>query len=119
MRCPYCGRDLIVNAARFKTHNIEGVAKNGTLCPMSQQRIPIEGVSNQDHADRADILTDLACQVQDMDPRVVWDYLTCLPAVELQRLLMFALAAIDIEKSTDELWGWVKALPKARLEVAG
>lgn len=116
MRCPYCDRDITVTNARFTPHNVDGSPRNGAPCPLSRQRVPIRGVSNQDHDDRADVLTDLAFQVQDEDPRVVWDYLTCLDAAELQRLLMFSLAALDINKNVDELWGWVKRLPVARLE---
>lgn len=116
--CPYCGREVSTFKARFCNHNVENVPRNGTPCPLSGQKVPIEGVSNQDHADRAELITDLACQVQDMDPAVVWTYLTCLGGAELQRLLMFTLAAVDVDKSIDELWGWVKALPTARIGVA-
>lgn len=116
VRCPYCNRDITVTQARFNRHNVDGSPRNGAPCPLSRQRIPIKGLSNQDHADRAEVLTDLAFQVQDEDPRIVWDYLTCLDSVELQRLLMFSLAAMDIDKNVDQLWGWVKNLPQARLE---
>lgn len=117
-RCPYCGRDIRVSGARFMLHNVENVARNGTVCPTSNQRIPITGTSNTDHANRADVLADLACQVQDQDPHIVWQYLTCLPAGELQRLLMFSLAALPIDKTLDDMWGWVKELPISKLREA-
>lgn len=117
-RCPYCGREIRVSGSRFMLHNVENVPRNGTVCPTSNQRIPITGTSNTDHANRADVLADLACQVQDQDPHIVWQYLTCLPAGELQRLLMFALAALPVDRTLDEMWGWVKDLPISRLKEA-
>ena len=118
MRCPYCGRDVTVFGGRFTPHNTNGVLRNGTPCPLSSQRVPITGLSDRDHAARAELITQLAFQVQDMDPTLVWDYLTCLDGAEIQRLLMFSLAALDIDKTVHELWDWVTALPVARLEAA-
>ena len=54
-------------------------------------------------------------QVQDSDPQIVWDYLTALPADELQRLLMFALAGVPVDRHIDDIFGWVLELPAARL----
>ena len=113
--CPYCGRLVAVDKARFRHHNTNTW---GDVCPLTNQRIPITGTSNTDHANRADVLADLACQVQDQDPHIVWQYLTCLPAGELQRLLMFALAALPVDRTLDEMWGWVKDLPISRLKEA-
>jgi 23S rRNA G2445 N2-methylase RlmL len=48
------------------------------------------------------------------DPRHVWAYLTALPAAEVQRLLVFALAAIPVDRRVEDLFGWVANLPSAR-----
>ena len=60
---------------------------------MSGLLVPVTGLGPDDHERRALLITDLAAQVQDEDPYIVWDYLTAVPAAEVQRLLMFALAA--------------------------
>jgi len=113
--CPYCGRLVAVDKARFRHHNTNTW---GDLCPMVGQRIPVAGVDECDDEDRARLLADLAWQVQDSDPAKVWTYLTCLSDGELQRLLMFALAALPVDRTVDEMWGWVKDLPISRLKEA-
>ena len=67
-----------------------------------------------DYRRRADVVLDLAHQMQDSDTAVVWDYLTAMPGDELQRLLVIALAAIDIDQPVDRIFGWVYDLPVAR-----
>jgi hypothetical protein len=64
---------------------------------------------------RADLVCELATQLRDTDPNGVWDYLTATPASELQRLLMIALAGIDVDKPVTDVFGWVLDLPTARL----
>lgn len=113
MRCPRCGRDVQVERRRFVKHG-NGSPWNPDPCPMQQQLVPITGDTPADHEDRAGLITDLAWQVQDSDPHVVWEYLTALPAAELQRLLMFSLAALPVDKTVHETWAWVKQLPTAR-----
>jgi hypothetical protein len=81
---------------------------------MSNQRTPITGLTHADHERRAHTVLDLAQQVQDEDPAVVWTVLTATPADELQRLLMFALAAIPMDRSIDDIYAWVRELPVAR-----
>jgi hypothetical protein len=63
---------------------------------------------------RATLVCDLAAQLRDVDPAVVWDYLTGLPADELQRMTMVALAGIDVDSPISEVFGWVQQLPAAR-----
>jgi hypothetical protein len=83
-------------------------------CRLSRQHAPITGESPNAYVSRAYLVTDLACQVQDDDPSIVWDYLTALPADEVQRLLQIALAAVPVDKSLEEVFGWVRDLPVAR-----
>lgn len=113
-RCPRCDRAIATDCGRYKLHSLE--AGSGDTCPLSGQHIPITGHTNTDYLSRAYLVADLADQVQDRDTSVVWTILTALPAAELQRLLMIALAAVPTDKTIDELFGWVAALPKARLE---
>ncbi len=80
---------------------------------MSRQLIPPTGLADAAFHQRAVIVTDLAMQVQDSDPAVVWDYLTCLSAVELQRMLMVALAAVRCDGRLEDIFGWVCELPAA------
>lgn len=112
-RCPRCDRTITTEGARYKTHSaIAG--KPGTTCRMTDQRVPITGDSGADYLSRAYHVADLADQVQDRDPSVVWDYLTATPAGELQRLLIIALAAFPVDKPIDEIFGWVTQLPAAK-----
>ena len=113
-RCLYCDRQVATDQGRYTQHSaIAGVV--GSTCPMTGQHTPITGQRPADYVSRAYLVADLAAQVQDEDPTVVWAYLTGLPADELQRLMQIALAAIDCDRSIDELFGWVNALPVARV----
>jgi hypothetical protein len=85
---------------------------------MSKLRIPITGTRDADFEGRAHLVGNLASRVQDEDPHVIWDYLTALPAVELQRLLMVALAAIPVDQTVREMFGWVCELPAAKKAAA-
>jgi hypothetical protein len=109
--CPYCGRDIYIHNHRFRLHE----TLDKVWCPLSNQRTPVSGDSVDAHAERAELLADLAFQVQDADPAAVWTYLTCLSDAELQTLLMFALAALPIDKTVHDMWGWVSQLPAAQL----
>lgn len=112
-RCPYCGRDVSIHQDRFRLH------KGGDVwCPLSNQRTPVSGDTSESHVERVGLLADLAFQVQDADPKAVWTYLTCLSDAELQTLLMFALAALPIDKTVNDMWGWVSQLPAAQLREA-
>ena len=66
----------------------------------------------------AQVIADLANQVQDEDPAIVWEVLTSMPADELQRLLVFALAAIPTDQTVDQMFAWVRQLPVARAHEA-
>lgn len=88
------------------THH--GVTPNSSdICIMSGRKPPIEGTSPTAMVRRAQLVCELACELRDYDPRDVWDYLTCLPAVEIQRMLVIALAAVDVDKPLGELFAWV------------
>lgn len=115
-KCPYCGRLVDFLGSKFRLHNVTPDAYRSETCPLSNQRGPITGLSFEAHEERAKLLADLAAQVQDADPSVVWQYLTCLDGAELQRLLMFALAALPIDQTVTDMWGWCAQLPVARLE---
>lgn len=108
--CPRCARgDVPVKQGRFRLHS-----NTFGCCPMSEMPVPASGVAGADYERRAATVAELAFLVQDRDPAVVWEWLTAVPAVELQRLLVVALAAIDADKPVSELWGWVAQLPSAR-----
>jgi hypothetical protein len=111
--CPHCNRQVGTrNRNRYAHHVIE--AGTDDYCPMSGQRIPVTGTSEQDYANRAALLLDLAATLQDEDPLSVWQYTASLPAVEIQRLLQLALAAIDIDRKPSELFAWVYDLPASQ-----
>ena len=101
---------VTTEALRYNNHRDQ----DGALCSMSGQHQPITGHAPTDYVSRAYLIADLAEQVQDRDTTVAWEYLTALPANELQRMLMLALAAIPIEgRSVDDIWQWVAELPVA------
>lgn len=105
--CPRCGATAPVKNGRFRLHG-------APYCPLSEMPVPATGTGEVDFHRRAHIVAELAGMQRDYDPATVWDYATAVDACELQRLLMVALAAIDVEKTVDELWGWVAGLPAAR-----
>ncbi|AVP42356.1 hypothetical protein SEA_MISHA28_56 [Mycobacterium phage Misha28] len=113
--CPMCGRPTSTGSGRYSVHSATG--DRGDTCRMSRRPVPPTGLTPADHERRATLVTTLAWMVRDEDPSEVWDYLTTLDDAELQRLLVIALAAIDVERPASELWGWVRDLPVARMKV--
>lgn len=111
--CPRCGRSVGITWDRFKQHNLHRY-QSGELCPMSEQPVPVKGFGPETYERRARLITHLAQQVQEYDPRSAFDYLTCLPADELQRLLIVAFAALPLDRSVEELWEWIYDLPIAQ-----
>lgn len=111
-RCPHCNRSVRTYDVYYCQHS--GGDGLGHPCPLSRRRIPIEGVSDTAYDSRAFLVANLASQVQDEDPAVAWEYLTVLPADELRRLLQIALAAIPLDRTVDQIWAWVNALPAAK-----
>lgn len=105
--CPRCGATAPVKSGRFRLHGTPH-------CPMSELPVPVAGHDELDYRRRAYIVAELAGIQRDYDPATVWDYLTTVDAAEVQRLLIVALAAIDVTQTVDELWGWVAVLPAAR-----
>lgn len=123
--CPYCNRATGGKDGRWTAHLLPGVEHSFTdvasigdrYCPMSDQYRAVEGSEFTDHRRRANQVCDLATQVRDCDPSVVWSVLTTIPASELQRLMMVALAGIDVEgKTVDDVYGWVRELPPTSVE---
>lgn len=108
-RCPRCDRTLSTYNGRFGRHR-----HGDEYCRMTDQHVPITGETPTDYLSRAHLVTDLAAQVQDADPSIAWDYLTALPAAELQRLTMIALAGIPVDQTVSDIFGWVCELPIAR-----
>lgn len=113
--CPRCNRSVRTNDNRYVLHN---TGEHGDLCPMTNMHLPIMGNSPTAYVSRARLVANLAEQVQDADPSVVWDYLTALPANELQRMAMIALAAIPVDQTVEQMFGWVCALPSAKAVTA-
>lgn len=111
--CPRCDRSVSSHCGRYSLHSI--TPDGDDHCPMSKQLIPLTGTRPLDYYRRATLVADLAAQVQDSDPAIVWDYLTATPATEIQRLMVIALAAINIDQPIDKLYGWVYDLPVARV----
>lgn len=109
--CPRCMRHVSTDYDRYAVHS--PTPGSDTYCPMSKQRTPITGMTDRDMMARANLLCSLACQVRDEDPRIVWDYLTTMPAVELQRMLQLALAAIPVDRKLHDVFDWVAELPVA------
>jgi hypothetical protein len=111
--CPRCDRPISTTNGRYSLHN-DGT--HGEVCPLSTMHAPYQShqQSPTDYVGRAHIVANLAAGVQDEDPTVVWDYLTALPANELQRLMMLALAAIPIDQTVAEMFAWVTELPNAK-----
>ncbi|AHY26957.1 hypothetical protein SEA_NAIRB_41 [Mycobacterium phage Nairb] len=114
--CVMCGRNVTTENNRYAKHST--VARGKQRCGMSEQRVPITGTSDDDYLARAQLVVSLAGQLADEDPHLTWDYLTALPAVEVQRLLVVALAAIPTDRTLNELFAWVANLPEARKAVA-
>lgn len=111
--CPRCARAVATSADRYVLHSTAPGA-DGRCCPLSLQHIAIDGHTPTAYVSRAHLVADLAEQVQDADPAIVWEYLTALPAAELQRLLMISLAAVPVDKTVEDIWGWVTELPAAK-----
>lgn len=110
-QCSYCARHIGVKDHRFHIHSPTPRAPH--RCPLSGQYIPVTGHTPLDHEKRARAVLDLATQIQDENPAIVWTYLTATPAAELQRLLVIALAAIPITAPIEQIFGWVYQLPAA------
>ncbi|QFG11111.1 hypothetical protein PBI_QUEENHAZEL_39 [Mycobacterium phage QueenHazel] len=109
MTCPMCGRVVSTDSNRYAVHSTSD--GRGDLCRMSRRAVAPSGLAPNDHVRRARMVMTMAWMLRDEDPAELWDWLTAIGADELQRLLVIALAAIDVEKSATELWEWVCALP--------
>ena len=116
--CPHCARGVKTFGGRYVQHAITPGKKSAAerdSCPLSGQHVAIAGQGANDYIARAHLVADLADQVQDRDPAIVWHYLTSLPAAEVQRLLVLALAAIPVaDRRVEDIWDWVTELPVAK-----
>lgn len=122
--CPTCLRHTSIQSnGRWMDHLLPGVEKSSTelatygdrYCPMSSQLVSRGGDDPKAHEHRLKRVLDLAVQLRDGDPAIVWSVLTAMDAVELQRIAMFALAGIDVDRPRDALYGWVLDLPAAKV----
>ena len=111
-QCPRCARHVSTNGNRWGQHGMEPGSSD--YCMMSKQPIMPSGTTDHDYERRAAIITDLACQMRDYDTAIVWEFLTATPAVELQRMMMIALAAVPTDKTLRDTFQWVCDLPIAR-----
>lgn len=114
VQCPRCGQSVSADKGCYATHSTS--PHNNTLCRMSKQHLPIDGDTPTAHYSRAVLVGNLAAQLRDEDPAVVWDYLETLSGWELQRIAMIALAAVPVESPISEIFDWVTELPGARLQ---
>lgn len=113
-RCLGCGR--MVSTAANGTYNLHAVSdRGGEVCRMTFQRRPIQGDTARDYFDRANLVANLAWQLQDEDPHIVYEYLTSLDPTELARLALIAMAGLPVgDQDVHEIWAWVHQLPVAR-----
>lgn len=109
--CPHCHRTVRTCNRRYMMHNVGTYEQ---VCPMSLQHEPIEGESPMAYVSRAHLVADLACQVQDADPAIVWAYLGALEPNELRRMTMLALATTPVDQTVSEMFRWVTELPAAK-----
>ncbi len=112
--CIYCGNQVRSDSGCYPRHS-QSPKQRDDMCPLSYQRVPRVGLTERDWEHRAKQVANLAWQLHDCDPAIVWAYLTALPADELQRLTLVALAGIPIEgRTVDDIFDWVTELPTAQ-----
>ena len=58
----------------------------------------------------ADTVLNLACRIRDEDPELVFRALENLDGQDLLEVAMIALAAIPVDATKDELFGWAEEL---------
>jgi hypothetical protein len=58
----------------------------------------------------ADTVLNLACRIRDEDPELVYRSLENLNTPDLLEVAMIALAAIPVDTTKDELFGWTEDL---------
>lgn len=52
---------------------------------------------------------ELACRLRDEDPQLVWMALETMERHAMQELAMILLAAAPVDRTVDEIFGWVKS----------
>lgn len=64
-----------------------------------------------EHLERtADHALKLACRLRDDDPQIVWDALSRLDRHQLQELAVVLLAAVPVDHTRKQIFGWVQQL---------
>lgn len=70
-----------------------------------------KGTRRQSKLERtADTVINLACRIRDEDPELVYRSLENLANSDLLEVAMIALAAIPVDATKDELFGWAEEL---------
>lgn len=107
--CAICNRRVGRDGLTYRPHGI--VQGDPQLCTNSRMPLPvIEGTAHT-HTHRLRQVMNLASVVQDEDPAHADTYLTGLSAREVQAIAIFALAAIDLDRTKAELWpDWTRQL---------
>lgn len=110
--CPVCRRELQPRHGKFyPPHRV--AAYSGARCPLSNLRHIPESLSDNDFVTRAQVVLDMAWQIQDGDPAIVQTWLASLSAEEVRRLMVIALAGLQTGSTVDDTFAWVTELPAA------
>lgn len=115
--CPWCGRTVSVRCRRYTDH--WDAPDSGEYCPLSGQPQPATGLTADDYIHRVRTITHLATQLRDRDPSLTYDYILSLSSAERGRLLMVALAGVNIDARISDMYGWVTDLPAANTNQPG
>lgn len=102
----------IAVALRISSRHVKRI-RNGyqtTLPTIAVTRPDLSEQRCADLEDAADTALTLACRLRDDDPQIIWDTLTALTRGQLQELAVVMLAAIPIDRTKSELFGWVTDL---------
>jgi len=107
--CPVCNRRVGATTLRYKAHKT--IPAGDDLCSNSLMPLQVVEGTPQTHDRRCRQVALLAASIQDENPLHVDRYLTGLSAHEVQAIAMYALAAIDLDRTQRELWpDWTELL---------
>lgn len=110
--CFVCGRTVRRKGPNSRFYDIHATEAGGTeRCTNSELPTPVTEINSFTHSRRIKQVLGLASVVQDEDPRLIDNYLTGLSAHEVQAVALYALAAIDLDRTRDELFPrWTREL---------
>jgi hypothetical protein len=111
VECPGCGRIIATKNGRLARHADDTLLRE---CTMSQKTTPAIDRAAQ-LVKTARTVLNLAEQIRDDDPSLVWKYLSSLGRDRLQTLAAVALTAVPPGNSLETAYRWVMDLPAARL----